>query len=101
MVFRILESHGGGNDGNKLDFHGSPLIAAWLPFINFAVLIAAMRWQKFSFYGHLILVGIVIGLTLAASLPVLIDSGVGYLANNDLQKIHNYAGLVVVIWLVV
>jgi len=96
----VLETHKGGSGGSggyKLTFHGTPLIAAWLPLINFAVLIAAMRWQKFSFYGHLILVGIVIGLTLGATLPVLFNSGVA--SKNELQKVHNYAGLVVVIWL--
>ena len=58
-----------------------------------------MRCNKFSFYAHVILALIVIGLTLAATLPVLINAGLEYEADSSLQKMHNYAGLIVVIWL--
>lgn len=58
-----------------------------------------MRWHKYSFYAHVFLALIVIGLTLGASLPVLISEGVDYEADDDLQKMHNIAGLIVVIWL--
>lgn len=78
MVFRILDDDEGEDGEFDLEFHGGPLVAAWLPLINFAVLIAAMRWHKFSFYGHLILALIVIGLTLGATLPVLVNAGVEY-----------------------
>lgn len=97
MVLRFLDDD---EDGEyDLEFHGGPLVAAWLPLINFAVLIAAMRWHKFSFYAHVILALIVIGLTLGATLPVLINAGLEYEAESSLQKMHNYAGLIVIIWL--
>jgi len=56
-----------------------------LPLINFAVLIAAMRWHKFSFYAHVFLALVVIGLTLGATLPVLTQVGVEYEADTSLQ----------------
>jgi len=75
------------------------LIIAWLPVVTFAVLIALMRWHKFSFYAHVFLALTVIGLTLGATIPLLVDKGVNYDAKSVLQKTHNYTGSTVVIWL--
>lgn len=109
MEFRILQNGDGGGDGEGdgengggeggLGFHGAPLIISWLPIIDIAVLIAAMRWHKFSFYAHVFLALIVIGLTLGAAIPVIIDQGLYAGEGETLQNMHDYAGLVVVCWL--
>lgn len=70
---------------------------AWLPIVTFAVLIASMRWHKFSFYGHVFLALLVIGLTLGASIPMIIEVGLD--GDDPLVQMHSYTGLVVVIWL--
>jgi hypothetical protein len=54
------------------------LIAAWLPIVTLAVLVASLRWHKYSFYAHVFLALIVIGLTLGATINVLVDYGLNY-----------------------
>ena len=87
------------NGDYEVEFHGTPLTLSWLPIINFAVIIASMRWHKFSFYAHVFFALVVIGLTLGATVHVLVDVGVEYESDEDIQKMHNYAGLIVTIWL--
>lgn len=76
MDFRILQA--GGDQPYQVNFHGTPLMLAWLPVISLAVLIAAMRWHKFSFFAHVFLALVVIGLTLGSTLPIIINAGVGF-----------------------
>ena len=59
MYGRLLD----GDDRYDEGFHGTPLIIAWLPAANFVVLIAAMRWHKYSFYAHVALALLIIILT--------------------------------------
>jgi hypothetical protein len=54
-------------------FHGTPLVIAWLPLISLAVLIASLRWYKYSFYFHLLIALVVIGLTLFSTIHLLVD----------------------------
>ena len=76
------------------------MIAAWLPIVTLAVLVASLRWHKYSFYAHVFLALIVIGLTLGATINVLVDYGLNYETDEStLQKTHNTAGLIVTIWL--
>ena len=49
---------------------------AWLPLINLAVLIAAVRWYKYSFYLHVLFAIAVITLTLLSSIHILVDDWV-------------------------
>jgi len=90
----------GNNSPFQLEFHGTPLMIAWLPLTNFAVIIAALRWHKFSFYAHVFLALVVIGLTLGSTIPVLVNAGVYYQTDDQtLMYIHNYTGLIVTFWL--
>lgn len=77
------------------------MLIAWLPLINLAVLFAAMRWYKYSFYLHVLLGIAVITLTLLSTIHILVDDWVT--PNNfiEIQKIHNITGLGIVIGLVI
>jgi hypothetical protein len=77
------------------------MIISWLPLINLAVIIAALRWTKYSFFAHLFLTLIVIGLSLGASIHLLIDYWLNPPNGNYVLKIHMVAGFVMVIWLAV
>jgi len=65
-----FQPHGGESQGWK-SFHGTPMTWAWLLIINIAVIIAALRWQRYTYYIHVILGLLVIGLTLGGSIPAL------------------------------
>ena len=75
------------------------MIIAWLPLVNFAVLCAAIKWCKYTFYIHVFLALIVIGLTLLSTIHILVDDWLSPNENFKIQKIHNIAGLAVTIWL--
>jgi hypothetical protein len=82
------------------DFHGTPLIVSWLLLINIAVLIAAFRWQKYTFYMHAFMGLLIIGLTLGASIPALENNTFLYSEmSSDIRKIHNLAGFMVTVWI--
>lgn len=83
----------------KTGFHGKPLIIAWLPLVNFAVLFASIRWCKYSFYCHVILALGVITLTLFSTIHILVDDWLQPNRNFKIQYVHNIAGLGVTIWL--
>ena len=89
----------GENQHYKTGFHGKPLIIAWLPLVNFAVLFASIKWCKYTFYYHLILALGVITLTLFSTVHVLVDDWLSPNENFKIQKVHNIAGLAVTIWL--
>jgi hypothetical protein len=83
----------------KTGFHGKPLIIAWLPLVNFAVLFAAIKWCKYTFYWHLIMALGVITLTLFSTIHILVDDWLSPNENFKIQKVHNIAGLAITIWL--
>ncbi len=82
------------------DFHGTPLIVSWLLLINIAVIIAALRWQRYTFYMHAFMGLLIIGLTLGATIPALENNKFLYSSRTpEIQKVHNVAGFMVTVWL--
>lgn len=75
------------------------MLIAWLPLVNFAVLFAALKWNKYAFYMHLLLSITIIVLTLFSTIPILLDVWITPDEDWKLQKVHNIAGLTIVIWL--
>ncbi len=95
-----MEDYLQGEDHHyKTGFHGKPLIIAWLPLVNFAVLCASIKWCKYTFYCHLVLSLGVIVLTLLSTVHILVDDWLSPNEDFKIQKIHNIAGLAVTIWL--
>lgn len=58
-----------------------------------------MRWNKYSFYLHVLLAIAVITLTLLSTIHILVDDWVTPNDFIEIQKIHNIAGLAIVIGL--
>jgi hypothetical protein len=53
------------------NFHGTPLIISWLALANLTVVAASFRWTKYSFFIHLFLVLVILGLTLGATIQCI------------------------------
>lgn len=53
------------------DFHGTPLTVSWMLLIDIAIIIAALRWQRYTFLMHTLMGLLIIGLTLGATIPAL------------------------------
>jgi hypothetical protein len=85
------------------DFHGNPLLASWLALANIAVIVIALRWSKYSFYLHLLLALVIVGLTLAGTISFIQSwlPNASLIKATDkprrkLQKIHNWVGFILV-----
>lgn len=89
----------GADQHYKTGFHEKPLIIAWLPLVNFAVLFASIKWNQYTFYCHVLLSLGVIVLTLLSTIHILVDDWLSPNENFKIQKVHNIAGLAVTIWL--
>lgn len=81
-------------------FHGTALTIVWFAVIDLAVFASALRWFRFSYYIHVFLALVVVGLTLAAAIPqlqfnFLVDPNQPFL----LVNVHRVVGFVVCIWL--
>jgi hypothetical protein len=57
-----------------------------------------MRWHKLSFFAHLFLALLVLGLTLGATLHLLIDYWVAAPPGNTVRKIHTITGFALTVW---
>jgi hypothetical protein len=67
---------------------------------NTSILVAAVKWFKYSFIIHLILSLIIIVLTLLGTLHVILDAGIYVDTNNKPHQFaHNLTGFIVTIWL--
>jgi hypothetical protein len=66
---------------------------------NLTIIVGAFKWHKYSYYIHAIIGLVIVGLTLAGTLHVLFDVGIGYNPTKRFQILHNTVGLIVVIWL--
>ena len=75
------------------------MVIAWIPVVNLAVLVISFQCFKYSFYLHVLLGIGVITITLFSTIHILLDAWIYPGDNILIQRIHNIAGLVVVIWL--
>jgi CHASE2 domain-containing sensor protein len=58
--------------GYKAGFHHQPLFYAWIILANFALLIASLKWWKYSFYFHILFGIAIITLTLLSTIHILV-----------------------------
>jgi hypothetical protein len=66
---------------------------------NIAIIVAALRWSKYSFYIHLLIALMVIVFTLLGSLHILLDAGLTPNSDNPWQYVHNLIGFIIVCWI--
>lgn len=62
-------------------------------------MIAALRWSSYSFYIHLFIALTVILFTLLGTVHILVDAWITPNDSNELQKIHNIVGVILVFWI--
>jgi hypothetical protein len=84
---------------NNINVGFHPMVITWLPLANLAVIIAALRWTKYSFFAHLFLALIVIGLSLGGSIHLLMEYWINPPNGDYLLKVHMVAGFVMLVWL--